>query len=101
MSLKRQTPEQIIGKLREAEVSLSGGQTVPEVCRSLSVSEQTYYRRRKEYGGLHAHATFRKLKHLPAHRGLARRSHAEPPAGSSARRGRAAKSRELLVSAEA
>ncbi len=66
MSRKRQTPEQIIGKLREAEVSLSGGQTVPEVCRSLSVSEQTYYRRRKEYGGLHAHATFRKLKHLPA-----------------------------------
>ena len=66
MSRKRQTPEQIIGKLREAEVSLSGGQTAPEVCRSLSVSEQTYYRRRKEYGGLHAHATFRKPLQAPA-----------------------------------
>ncbi len=52
MPRKRHTAEQIIGKLREAEVGLSGGQTVPEVCRTLGVAEQTYYRWRKEYGGL-------------------------------------------------
>ena len=50
MPRKRHTAEQVIGKLREAEVSLSGGQTVPAVCRTLGVSEQTYYRWRKEYG---------------------------------------------------
>ncbi len=52
MSRKRHTPEQIIGKLREAEVGLANGQTVLEVCRTLGISEQTYYRWRKEYGGL-------------------------------------------------
>ncbi len=52
MPRKRHAAEQVIGKLREAEVSLSGGQTVPAVCRTLGVSEQTYYRWRKEYGGL-------------------------------------------------
>ena len=52
MARKRYTVEQIIGKLREAEVRLSQGETVPEVSRSLGVSEQTYYRWRKEYGGL-------------------------------------------------
>ena len=52
MPRKRHTPEQIISKLREAEVGLAGGQTVPEVCRALGVAEQTYYRWRKEYGGL-------------------------------------------------
>jgi transposase-like protein len=52
MPRKRHTPEQIIGKLREAEVGLASGQSVPEVCRSLSIAEQTYYRWRKEYGGL-------------------------------------------------
>ena len=40
MPRKRHTAEQVIGKLREAEVSLSGGQTVPEVCRTLGISEQ-------------------------------------------------------------
>lgn len=52
MSKKRHTAEQIIGKLREAEVLLAQGQTVPEVSRCLGVTEQTYYRWRKEYGGL-------------------------------------------------
>ncbi len=52
MPRKRHTPEQIIGKLREAEVGLASGQTVPEVCRTLGIAEQTYYRWRKEYGGL-------------------------------------------------
>jgi transposase-like protein len=52
MSRKRFTPEQIIAKLREAEVELAKGQRAGEVCRKLGVTEQTYYRWRKEYGGL-------------------------------------------------
>ncbi len=45
-------PEQIIGKLREAEVLLSQGSTVGEASRKLGITEQTYYRWRKEYGGM-------------------------------------------------
>lgn len=52
MSRKRYSAEQIIGMLREAEVLLSQGKTAGEVCRQLGVSEQSYYRWRKEYGGL-------------------------------------------------
>ena len=51
MGRKRHTAEEVIGKLREAEVLLSRGQTVSEACRKLEVSEHTYYRWRKEYGG--------------------------------------------------
>lgn len=46
------TVEQIIAKLREAEVALSKGQTVVPISRSLGIAEQTYYRWRNEYGGL-------------------------------------------------
>jgi putative transposase len=63
MPRKRFTPEQIITKLREAEVLLSKGQKVGEVCRQLEVSENTYYRWRKEYGGLDVHQA-RHLKEL-------------------------------------
>jgi len=49
---KKHTPEEIIGKLREAEVLLVKGDTVPQACRSLGVTENTYYRWRKAYGGL-------------------------------------------------
>ena len=52
MPRKRFTTEQIIIKLREAEVELSKGKAVPMVCKQLGVTEQTYYRWRKEYGGL-------------------------------------------------
>ena len=52
MSRKRYSPEQIIGMLREAEVQLSQGEKAGTICRSLGVSEQSYYRWRKEYGGL-------------------------------------------------
>jgi transposase-like protein len=45
-------PEQIINKLRKAEVLLSQGSTVGEASRKLGVTEQTYYRRRREYGGM-------------------------------------------------
>ena len=52
MGTKRHTPEQIIMKLREAEVALANGAQLPTVCRQIEISEQTYYRWRKEYGGL-------------------------------------------------
>ncbi len=52
MGRKRHTPEQIIRKLREAEIALAQGQTIAEVARKLSVTEQTYSRWRKEFGGL-------------------------------------------------
>jgi hypothetical protein len=52
MPRKRFTSEQIIGKLREAEVRLAQGEPLPDVCRVLAVSEQTFYRWRKEFGGL-------------------------------------------------
>ncbi len=52
MSRKRFSVEQIINHLREAEVLVSQGQTVGEICRRIGVSEQSYYRWRREYGGL-------------------------------------------------
>jgi len=52
MSRKRYSAEQIIGMLREAEVRLSQGHRVGEVCRGLGISEQSYYRWRREYGGM-------------------------------------------------
>jgi transposase-like protein len=52
MSRKRFTAEQIIGLLREAEVRLSQGRTVGQACREMGITEQTYYRWRKEYGGM-------------------------------------------------
>lgn len=52
MGRKRFSSEQIITILREAEVLLNQGSTVGEVSRKLSISEQTYYRWRKDYGGM-------------------------------------------------
>jgi len=63
MARKRYTSEQIIHKLREAEVELAGGKTVPAVCRKLAISEQTYYRWRQQYGGLRSNQA-KRLKDL-------------------------------------
>jgi len=52
MSRKRYTPENIIGMLREAEIALAQGMTVGQISRQLSISEQTYYRWRKQYRGM-------------------------------------------------
>ena len=52
MVRKGYTPEQIIGKLREAEVLLNQGTTIGEASRKIGVTEQTYYRWRREYGGM-------------------------------------------------
>jgi transposase-like protein len=63
MPRKRTTPEQIISKLREAEVLLSQGQTVAQASKQLGVSDQTYYRWRREFGGMRT-SQVRKLKDL-------------------------------------
>ena len=63
MPRKQFTSEQIISKLREGEVLLSQGLTVIEAAKKLEISEQTYYRWRKEYGGLDT-TQARKLKEL-------------------------------------
>jgi transposase-like protein len=52
MSQKRYKPEEIIGKLREAEVLTGQGKPMDEVCRRIGVTRNTYYRWRREYGGL-------------------------------------------------
>ncbi len=56
-------PEQIIHMLREAEIKLAGGKKIGEVCRELAISEQSYYRWRKEYGGMQV-SQAKKLKDL-------------------------------------
>ena len=68
----RFTAEQIIGKLREAEVLLSQGSTVGEVSRKLGITEQTYYRWRREYGGMRVEQA-RRLKELEKENGRLKR----------------------------
>jgi transposase-like protein len=63
MARKRYTPEQIIRKLREAEVFIAEGMTAAEAARKIGVSEQTYYRWRKEYGGMQVEQA-KRLKRL-------------------------------------
>ncbi len=63
MPKKRYTPEQIINSLREAEVLLSKGSTAAEAARHLGIAEQTYYRWRKEYGGMRINQA-KRLKEL-------------------------------------
>jgi len=62
------TPEQIIGKLREAEVLLGKGESTPSVCRTIGVSENTYYRWRKMYGGMQVNQA-RRMKELEKENG--------------------------------
>ena len=63
MAKKGYTPEQIINKLREAEILLSQGSSISEASRKIGVTEQTYYRWRKEYGGMRVEQA-KKLKEL-------------------------------------
>ena len=52
MPQKRHTVDQIVAKLRKADIELGKGKKVPEVCKLLEVTEQTYYRWRQKYGGM-------------------------------------------------
>jgi putative transposase len=76
MPRKRFSVEQIINHLREADVLLAQGQTVGEVCRRIGVSEQSYYRWRKEYGGLKVEQA-RRLKELEQENARLKRAVAE------------------------
>lgn len=60
---KRATTAQIINQLRKAEVQLANGKSVKDVCKGLGISEQTYYRWRREYGGMTT-SQAKKLKEL-------------------------------------
>src|ERR1017187_9449513 len=60
---KKHTPEQIVSLLRQIEVAVANGKTTPVACRENGITEQTYYRWRKEYGGLQVDQA-RRLKEL-------------------------------------
>ena len=72
MKTTRHTPEQIITKMREAEVVLAKGGNIAQVCKQIGVTEQTYYRWRKEYGGLKVEQA-KRLKELEKENGRLRR----------------------------
>ena len=72
MKKKGFSAEQIIGKLREAEVLLGQGGAVGEVSRKLGITEQTYYRWRREYGGMRVEQA-RRLKELEKENGRLKR----------------------------
>ena len=61
--MKRFTAEQIVSKLRQADVELGKGLSVKEICRKIEISEQTYYRWRQKYGGM-SPALIKELKTL-------------------------------------
>jgi len=73
MRKKRYRPEQIIAKLREADILLSQGYLVAQVIKSLEISEVTYYRWRKEYGGMNT-SQAKRLKELEKENARLRRA---------------------------
>jgi transposase-like protein len=76
MPRKKYTAEQIIGMLREAEILLADGDTIARASRKLGITEQTYYRWRKEYGGMRVeHA--KRLKELERENGRLKKLLAE------------------------
>ena len=76
MGARKHSPEEIIHKLREAEVDLGRGKKLPEVCRQIGVTEHTYFRWRKEYGGLRVDQA-RRLKELEQENGRLKKLLAE------------------------
>ena len=65
MSTKRYKPEQVVNILRQIEVEIANGKTTPQACRDGQITVQTYYRWRKEFGGLKL-AQAKRLKRLVA-----------------------------------
>jgi putative transposase len=72
MAKKTFSAEDIINKLRQAEVLLSQGKTVAEISKSISISDQTYYRWKKEYGGMRTDQA-KRLKELERENGRLRK----------------------------
>ena len=73
---KRPKPEEIVAKLRQADVLISQGQSVAEAIRAIGVTEVTYYRWRKEYGGLKS-GQVRRMKDLEAENARLRKAIAD------------------------
>jgi putative transposase len=76
MPMKRYKPEQIVTLLRQIEVAISSGKTTPQACKDAAITEQTYYRWRKEYGGLRLDQA-KRLKELERENGKLKRLVAE------------------------
>jgi transposase-like protein len=76
MPRKSFTPEQIVAKLRQIEVRINQGRTVPHACKEAGIVEQTFYHWRKEYGGLQMEQA-RKLKDLQKENAQLRRAVAD------------------------
>jgi transposase-like protein len=73
---KRHSPEQIVNVLRQIEVAIANGKTTPAACKEVGFTEQTYYRWRKEYGGLKVDQA-KRLKELEQENGKLKRLVAE------------------------
>ena len=76
MARRKHTPEQVINKLREAEVAIAEGGTVTEAARRIGVTQQTFYRWRSEYGGLRIDQA-RRLKRLESENSRLKRAVAD------------------------
>ena len=76
MSTKRYKPEQIVNLLRQIEVAVANGKTTPQACRDAEITTQTYYRWRKEFGGLKLDQA-KRLKELEKENGRLKRLVAE------------------------
>ena len=76
MSTKKYKPEQIVNLLRQIEVEIANGKTTPQACRDAQITAQTYYRWRKEFGGLKLDQA-KRLKELEKENGRLRRLVAE------------------------
>ena len=72
MSRTRFSTEEIVNRLRQADVLIAQGQTIAQVCKQIGVTDQTYYRWRKEYGGLKTDQA-RRLKDLERENGRLKR----------------------------
>jgi transposase-like protein len=73
---KKHTPEQIVNLLRQIEVAVANGKTTPSACREAGITDQTYYRWRREYGGLKVDQA-KRLKELEQENGKLKRLVAE------------------------
>jgi len=76
MPMRRYKPEQIVNLLRQIEVGIANGKTTPQACKEAEITQQTYYRWRKEYGGLKLDQA-RRLKELEKENGKLKRLVAE------------------------
>ena len=81
MARRKHTPEQVINKLRQAEVAMAEGSTVAAASRKIGVTEQTFYRWRAEYGGLRIDQA-RRLRQLETENTRLRRAAAILPAAA-------------------